>query len=179
MALVVFVVFVVLVHRVLPRQRQALFMAQAIELHHLVHQAIEVELLHLGLGQSRIVAKLIDQTLHGVDLVHDHFDRLHEHGLLGRSQFPAQLHLQAFGRELNGGEWVFDLVGQPPRHLTPGLGSLGRDHLRDVIKHQQPGLVGQDRAAGNEIGHRQCSRLARPHRSSQSTRGHGLALQGR
>ena len=63
--------------------------------------------------------------------------------MLGRLQLAAELHLQPLSRELDGRERVFDLVRQAARHFAPGLGALGRDDVRDVVKHQKAAAVGQ------------------------------------
>ncbi|MNV69019.1 hypothetical protein D3C71_1619000 [compost metagenome] len=74
--------------------------------------------------KARIVAELIDQPLHGIDLVHDGFDGLGQDGLLGVGQLTRELHFKALGRQLNGRQGVLDFVRQPACDFAPGLRAL-------------------------------------------------------
>ncbi len=42
---------------------------------------------------------------------------------------------QAFCRELDGGQWIFDLMGQTSRHLPPGGIALGLNQGGHVVEH--------------------------------------------
>ena len=54
---------------------------------------------------------------------------------------------QPFGRKLDGGQRVLDLVRYPASHIAPGGVALGRDEAGDVVEGQyKPVRVGQTRA---------------------------------
>ena len=55
----------------------------SVEVQDVRDERIEVHRLELRSGQSRIVAKFVDQALHRIDLVHDGLDRLGKHRLPG------------------------------------------------------------------------------------------------
>ena len=108
-----------------------------VELQHIAHECIEVHRHQLGSRQARIVAKFVDQPLHGVHLVNDGFYRLGEQRLLGRADLAVELHFKALGRQLDGRERILDFMRKPARHLAPGLRALSRHHVGNIVEHQQ------------------------------------------
>src|SRR5262249_1426474 len=64
-----------------------------------------------------------------------------EHLGLGRLHGAEELLPQAVGRELDGRQWILDLVRQAARHLAPGGIALRLQERRDVVEHD-------DEAAG-------------------------------
>ena len=60
--------------------------------------------------------------------------RLQDVGVAAR-QLVDQLHLHALGRQLDRRQRILDLVRQPARHLAPRDSPLRRNHLRDVVEH--------------------------------------------
>ncbi len=110
----------------------------AVQIKHIGHQRIQIQCLQLRSRQAGVVAELVDEPLHGIDLINDGSNRLGQDGLFWRWQLAGKLHFKALGRQLNGRERVLDFMGQAPRHLTPGLGSLGGNNFRNIVKNQQP-----------------------------------------
>jgi hypothetical protein len=99
--------------------------------------------MQFGRRQACVIAELVDQPFHGIDLVNDGLDGLGEDGLFSVRQLARQLHFKPLGRQLDGRQRILDFVRQPARHLAPGLRTLGRNDFRDVVKHQQSRLIGQ------------------------------------
>jgi hypothetical protein len=62
---------------------------------HLGHQCIQIEAVQFSRRQPGVVTKLVDQPLHGIDLVNDGLDRLGQQRLIGALQFAIELHGQA------------------------------------------------------------------------------------
>ena len=124
-----------------------------IQLHDLGYQRVQIHGLELGRGQAGVITELIDETLHGVHLIHDGFDRLGQNGLLRWCHFAGEFHFQPLGRQLDGRQRVLDFMRKSPRHLAPGLRALGRHDFGNVVKHQQAGIARQLGAAGNQRDH--------------------------
>ena len=74
---------------------------------------------------------------------------------IGAGQFAAQLHLQAFCRQLNRRQRIFDFMRQTPRHLAPCGRALRRhqcgyivadDQVTRLAADFQPGATHQEAA---------------------------------
>ena len=117
-----------------------------------MQQLVQIQGLQTRLWQSAEIAKLVDQALQSIHLIHDGFHRFMQQGLICAHQLIGQFHFQTLCRKLNRCQRVFNLVGQPARHLGPCLGALGRHDFRDVIKHQKPLALGQHRASRDQGG---------------------------
>ena len=119
---------------------------------HIQHQGIQIQGLQLCRRQPRVVPELVDQPLHGAHLVHNGLHGLDQHGDIRLGKLGRQLHFKAFGGQLDRRQRVLDFVRKSLRHFTPGLGALGGDDFGNVVEHQQPGVVRQDGAPGNQRG---------------------------
>ena len=118
-----------------------------VEVQNLADQAVQVERVEHGRWRARIVAEVVDHALHGVDLVDDGGGAaLEQFGFFLR-QAVLELHLHALGRQLDRRERVLDLVRQAPRDFAPGHRALRRDHVRDIVEHDDEAAVGAHRQA--------------------------------
>ena len=73
-------------------------LSRLVQMQDLLHQRIQIQGLQFRRWQASEVAEFIDQPFHGIHLVHNGFDRLAQHLLLGLGQLSIQAALQPFGR---------------------------------------------------------------------------------
>ena len=67
-----------------------------IEHHHVLNEAIQVQGVEFGRGQSGVIPEFVHQPLHGGHLVHNGFDRFGQDRLVGFGQFAVEFALQPF-----------------------------------------------------------------------------------
>ena len=84
--------------------------------------------------RTRIVGKGVDHGFHGLHLLDDRASQSIEGVAVLGFHFTEILVAQAFGGELNGCEWVLDLMGQAPRYLTPGGIALRLNQIGNIIE---------------------------------------------
>src|SRR5439155_25840900 len=120
-----------------------------------LHKRIETLRQVISGGQAGKGRELIDQLLNRLHLLGNTADASIE-DLRIISNLWGKAPVQTFGRELDRRERVLDLVGDPTRHLSPGLHALDSHDLGHIRKkaddalHLAP-LIGE-RGAGNQQG---------------------------
>ena len=118
-----------------PHRHRCIFCS--VELQHVVDERVQVQRLQPGGRQPGVVAELVDQALHGIDLVNDRAHQTAQDFLLFLRQAFHELHLEPFGRKLDRRQRVLDFMREAAGHLSPRLDALGRNNGRYVFKHQQ------------------------------------------
>jgi hypothetical protein len=81
-------------------------------LQHLYHQGVQIDWLELCSGKPGIVAKLVDQPLHRIDLVNNGLDRLREKRQFGSANLSASFISSRSADNCMGVKRVLDLVRQ-------------------------------------------------------------------
>ena len=120
----------------------------AVQAHHFMNQGIEIQRLKHCRGQAGIVAKLIDQSLHGIHLVDNGFDGLDQDGLIRRTEFAIQFTLQPLGGQLNrlasaDGEQYIQVSDNSPIYIGTGWpDSLHEWQFGTDGKLTVPGAIG-------------------------------------
>ena len=77
--------------------------------------------------------------------------------------FATKLPLDSLGGELDRGQWIFNLMRNPPRDIAPGRHALGRNQIGHIVKgHHIPLKLGIVSAAGRHP-HQQAFLFAATH----------------
>src|SRR5688572_13086169 len=89
-------------------------------------------------GQSREADELLDQMLQARDFVGNRSNALLDNRRDSRRRGgqACDIPCYAFGRKLNRGEGISNLVSKPSRHIAPRARPLGADDLREVFYHE-------------------------------------------
>ena len=110
-----------------------------------------------GFGMRAKLRELVDHALDVVDLPDDRVGALVEHGRIV-SDALAVLAAQPFGRELDRGQRILDLVRDAPRDVGPGRSALRRHQLGDVVERHHVAVLRVARLLGGDAHREDCAR---------------------
>ncbi len=100
------------------------------------------------LGHSGEGRELVDHTPEVADLALDRPGQLDEGGVVLR-QLGAIATVEPFGRQMDRGQRVLDLMRDPARDVRPGRTTLIRQSLRHVVEGQHPAVAVAHLVRGN------------------------------
>ena len=145
-----------------------------IERQRLVQERVQVGRYRARGRHARELRELVHQPLERLDFADDRRRAFVDERTrrLGRLREMAS---EPLGAELNRRQRVLDLVRQPPRHLTPGRGSLRANERRDVVEDHHH-AVGRPIVAAQRRGHDREMDLAPFERHRDVLRTHVLAV---
>ena len=126
--------------------------------HHLAHGIGDVIVGDDGFGHAGEARELVDHALDIVDLAHDGFGALLEHGRILGNRL-AVFAAQPFRRQLDRRERVLDLVGDAAGDVGPGRGALRQHQFGDVVDGDDIAVLGFARLLAGHA-HRIISLLA-------------------
>ena len=133
-------------------------MRDAQQEHDLTHGVGDVIVGNHGFGHAGEAREFVDHPLDVVDLAHDGFGALLEHGRILGNRL-AVFAAQPFRRQLDRRERVFDLVSNAAGDVGPGRGTLRQHQFGDVVDGDDIAVFGLARLLAGHA-HRIVSLLA-------------------